>query len=329
MSTTNGATATQDSGQSFTRRLSDFDQVACFFAGWDGRFEQLSAGRFEGWLSLVRGGEVRLVSLECNQVILARGRHAPGLFTLYTVTPANAGGLWQGHRLSPGQFVVHGPDAETNHLSARRISTVGFSIQADLIEAAARRLITADLKEWPRKWMALTPPPDRYSDVNARFHRLLNLALADPTILASPEGAQLEQECIRAVVRGIVPIPSTRCDLHISRRGTVARRAEELMRASLRQPLGAVDLCAELGVSDRTLRLAFRERFGVGPMTYYRALRLNATRSALKVEPAQRVGEVARGFGFHHLGNFASDYRHLFGERPSANRAATTRSSHI
>ena len=323
MSMDNGPAPAQDSGHSFTSPLSDFDQVAGFFAGWDGRFEQLSSGRFEGRLSLVRGREVRLVSLQCNQVLLARGRLAPGLFALYAVTPANAGGLWQGRRLTPGQFVVHGPDAETNHLSARQLTSVGFSMQADLIEAAARKLTAADLDYWPKEWAAFTPPPDCYSDLNARIQQLLRLALADPTTLASPEGAQLEQECIRAVVRGVVPIPSVRGDRRLSQRGAVVRRAEEFMRASLHQPFGAVDLCAELGVSDRTLRLAFRERFGLGPMTYYRALRLNATRSTLKADPAREIANVASDYGFHHLGNFAADYRRLFGERPSATRAST------
>lgn len=291
MSMDNGP-APQESGRSFTSPLLDFDHVAGFFAGWDGRFEQLSAGRFEGRLSLVRGREVRIVSLQCNQVILARGRRDPGLFTLYAVTPANAGGLWQGRRLTPGQLVAHGPDAETNHLSARQITSVGFSMQANLIEAAATRLIAADPKDWPHDWTAFTPPPDRYSDLNARIQRLLSLALADPSILASPEGALLEQECIRAVVRGVIPVQSNRSDTHLSYRGAVVRRAEEFMRASLHVPLGAVDLCAELGVSDRTLRLAFRERFGLGPMTYYRALRLNATRSAPKgrTGPGDRQG---------------------------------------
>ena len=58
------------------------------------------------------------------------------------------------------------------------------------------------------------------------------------------------------------------------------------------------------------------ERYGLGPMAYFKALRLNAVRVALKVTPAA-VSEAAREFGFHHLGNFAADYRRLFGERPS------------
>lgn len=89
------------------------------------------------------------------------------------------------------------------------------------------------------------------------------------------------------------------------------------MRSRLGDRVGVIDLCRELGVSDRTLRLAFRGRYGLGPMNYFKCLRLNAVRSRLKANPLVPIAELARGCGFHHLGNFAADYRRLFGERPS------------
>ncbi|HEY2784524.1 MAG TPA: helix-turn-helix domain-containing protein [Fimbriiglobus sp.] len=312
----------QTSGYSFSKLLTDFDQLAGYFAKWDGRFEQLSAGRFAGRLSLVRGRTVRLSSVDCNQVILARGRDDAGLFKLYTVTPANAGGLWQGRRLAPGQLVVHGPEADTDHITGRRINSVGFTVPAGEMEAAARSLLGGEFKKLPHSWAALTPSPDLYAEVSARFQAMLNMALADPTILTSTEGALLEQECIRAVVRSVVPVDSSRPDTPPHRRTAVAHRAEELMRAHLYHPVGVVDLCAKIGVSDRTLRLAFRERFGIGPMTYYRRVRLSAARTALKTDSSTGVAEVARQFGFHHVGNFAADFRRLFGERPSETHAS-------
>jgi len=96
--------------------------------------------------------------------------------------------------------------------------------------------------------------------------------------------------------------------------------AEELMRSQLAEPFGAVDLCRRLRVSDRTLRLAFGERYGLGPMCYYKRLRLNAVRTMLKADPLLSVATAAKMFGFHHLGNFSADYRRLFGELPSASR---------
>ena len=91
------------------------------------------------------------------------------------------------------------------------------------------------------------------------------------------------------------------------------------MRARLRLPLGEIDLCRELGVSGRTLRLAFRERYGLGPMAYYQTLRLNAARSAFKEADPESVSvaRIARDLGFYHPGKFSGYYRRLFGEVPT------------
>jgi AraC family ethanolamine operon transcriptional activator len=108
--------------------------------------------------------------------------------------------------------------------------------------------------------------------------------------------------------------------ISLQKRAQLVSHAEEIMRARMTVPLGVIDLCRELGTSDRTLRLAFRERFGVGPMVYYRHIRLNAVRVHLRTRTETPVAGVARQFGFHHLGHFAAYYRRLFGSNPSASR---------
>jgi AraC family ethanolamine operon transcriptional activator len=52
-------------------------------------------------------------------------------------------------------------------------------------------------------------------------------------------------------------------------------------------------------------------------VTYFKYLRPNAVRSMLEANPHLGIGEAVRPNGFHHLGNFAADYRRLFDERPS------------
>lgn len=61
-----------------------------------------------------------------------------------------------------------------------------------------------------------------------------------------------------------------------------------------------------------------KPNFGVGPMAYLQCIRLNAVRARLKSAPEVTVAAAAREFGFHHLGNFAANFRRLFGEPPSA-----------
>lgn len=49
--------------------LSDISEGSVFFPNWRGRFEQISRGRFNGTIWVVRGGLVRIVESVSNQRI--------------------------------------------------------------------------------------------------------------------------------------------------------------------------------------------------------------------------------------------------------------------
>jgi AraC family transcriptional regulator, ethanolamine operon transcriptional activator len=80
------------------------------------------------------------------------------------------------------------------------------------------------------------------------------------------------------------------------------------------------ELCSQFHVSRRTLQYCFEETLGMTPMAYLRAIRLNGARRDLcsaEVRHSGAVQEIAAGWGFWHLSQFAADYRKLFGKRPS------------
>jgi len=97
-------------------------------------------------------------------------------------------------------------------------------------------------------------------------------------------------------------------------------QALEMVERRGPERLTVQDLCEATGVSLRSLGRAFQERFGVTPKQYLTARRLNEVRrELLAADPAShRVTEVAGRWGFWHMGQFAADYRRLFGELPSA-----------
>jgi AraC family ethanolamine operon transcriptional activator len=296
-------------------RLTDFEQASSLFSNWQGTFEQLTRGRFEGTLRVIRGRVVRAVAIEGNQCLLLRGRDSAHLFSVYPVTVGNAASVWQGRRLTPGQLVVHGTGAETDHCSGRKTEDLGLSLRPEALEEAARWLLNSDVTALPHTWAVFAPHPAVFADLNRELTRLLTAGITDPSLLGTPEGHGFEQECVRTLVAALFATSAPRPDVALPGRSRLVRHAEEFMRARLCDPVGAIDLCRELGTSDRTLRLAFRERYGLGPMAYYKCLRLNAVRSRLRANSLVAIADAAREFGFHHLGNFAADYRKLFGER--------------
>lgn len=95
-------------------------------------------------------------------------------------------------------------------------------------------------------------------------------------------------------------------------------RAREFIEANLGEAFTLADVCRVVGASRRTLTEGFREVLGMSPMRYVKLMRLNRARDALlRAAPATvKIVDVANAVGFWHMGQFAQDYRKVFGELP-------------
>jgi transcriptional regulator GlxA family with amidase domain len=88
------------------------------------------------------------------------------------------------------------------------------------------------------------------------------------------------------------------------------------------------DLASIAGVSARQLQNLFHERFDMSPSAYVRNVRLDGVRATLReVDGTTRIGEVALGWGFNHMGRFAKQYEQKFGESPSRTLRSATRAA--
>jgi AraC-like DNA-binding protein len=98
------------------------------------------------------------------------------------------------------------------------------------------------------------------------------------------------------------------------------RRAQEYLHSHLQETVSLGDLCQHMGISARSLQLAFKEHLGQNPMAYLRGIRLDGVRETLKgAQPGDKttVTHVAEAYGFFHLGHFCAHYQSRFGEPPS------------
>ena len=79
------------------------------------------------------------------------------------------------------------------------------------------------------------------------------------------------------------------------------------------------ELATAAAVSERTLRMAFQDYYGMGPVRYLKLRMLNLVRNTLQNADSSitTVTQVATQHGVWELGRFAQDYRALFDELPS------------
>lgn len=85
--------------------------------------------------------------------------------------------------------------------------------------------------------------------------------------------------------------------------------------------ISIAQLCNETGCSERWLGKCFRERFGVTPKSYIKHHRMALVRNNLvnfSSNDYESIVEIAADQGFWHMGQFAADYRSIYGELPSS-----------
>jgi len=109
----------------------------------------------------------------------------------------------------------------------------------------------------------------------------------------------------------------------------VLRKAREFLTARAHSPVYLAELCAAVGVPERTLREIFQTLLGISPLKFLQLRRMRQARGALmQGSPhTQSVKAVALDCGFWELGRFAVEYKRLFGESPSATLAAEPKPS--
>ncbi|QHC68173.1 helix-turn-helix domain-containing protein [Rathayibacter sp. VKM Ac-2759] len=142
-------------------------------------------------------------------------------------------------------------------------------------------------------------------------------------IYDADSSAVLRQEANRAIAVALLDtFPhealSAPGDLRVPRSGRL-RQAVEFLYANAHLPLRTEAVAEAAGVSLRTLQSEFRREFGFTAVDYLRRIRLDAVRKELRAGApgVVSVSEVARRWGFAHLGRFSATYAHRFGERPS------------
>lgn len=106
----------------------------------------------------------------------------------------------------------------------------------------------------------------------------------------------------------------------------VVSRAQKFIDAHYAEPLTLDGIVAAAGCSERALYAAFRQFLQITPLNYLKTVRFQHARRCLQAAAAgDRVADIAYRSGFTHMGRFAAEYTHRYGEKPSDTLRFATR----
>lgn len=278
-----------------------------------------SKGQFYGELTQIRMNKLWMQRYYVTLPQIHVVANHPGRKVFGFPTEANSPPLeHRGYGIMPGEIALSGVGAFHQRAPAN-FHHGTMSLADEDVRTAYEALIGRELVERELKPI-IRPSPELMSRL-LKLHRVVGqLARDTPDLLNMPELVRaIEQQMIHLMIRCIADGVSADFTSGTCRHDAIVKRFEEFLAANPDEPLYLTEICAGIGVAERTLRSACEEHLGMGPIRYLALRRMHLVRRALVAADATKtsVTRVATDHGFWELGRFSVAYRMLFDESPS------------
>lgn len=298
-----------------TAQAIDCSQIADWSRdiGWDVDYQQVGRGAFEGKFSTAFCGSLRVTQQYCNRELAARGVPPPGMMSVLLPSDADNRTVIQGKALGKNDAAVMAAGSVGFLKSPRDLRMCTVSVPQAQLESALWDYGHCELSSVLSE-CGVTPFP---RSVIQNLKGILNAVTCSKLEMKGKLAhLEVEDRILQAICEGLF---SQEYEVTGRERTKYVFQAREYIDAHLGDVLRVGRIASNVGVSGRTLELAFREVVGVTVVDYIRTRRLNRARQLLLSRQQSRnpVTEAAIQSGLFHLGHFSRDYKQLFGEAPS------------
>lgn len=289
--------------------------------GWDLDFRQLETGELDARATVIGSPDVFIVKYDLNRCFHQLGSAPPGMLTFGILDVCLPGMTWRSKPTPGGTLANFNLGGEFDCVTDAGFVAYGVSISVDVLQGLAEQMgISTPVESLVRNHESWLSPNTRSLGRALRsiFRRTLDFGsgdLAEHSEFINEElGSRILEELSRDSL-SLVPIEP-------ANRVRILKKAMEILNDKHQLPISVANLCARVGTSSSSLNRIFLTEFGVSPKKYIRARTLSAVRDELASGSTEKtIVNIANAWGFWHMGQFAHDFRMMFGESPSIFKA--------
>ena len=226
---------------------------------------------------------------------------------------------YSGVNILPGDIIIICGAGEGHQRIDTSVQAGTMSLAIDDLNLALEAVVGSNFMQKLAK--PIIRPSSALMSRLLKLHKVVGeLAHDAPEVIDSPEVCRaLEEQLIHLMVRCLAEGAGVETTTGGRRHASIIAKFEEYLAAHFDRPLYPTEICAGIGVAERTLRAACEEHLGMGPIRYLTLRRMHLVRRALLGADASKtkVTRIVTDHGFWELGRFSVAYRALFGEPPS------------
>lgn len=296
----------------------NFEELTSIQHGWDFTVSQLSASEEISRVSLFQTPNIGYNSFYYSPAYDQRLRAREGLLSFGVLDPCNPL-TWAYDQFIPNDsLTVFSHEEDLKAASPAGFRGSGIHISEDFMKKLAERV-------YDRPMSKLLPGAGLYATDATKLGALREEL--SKWIQLETYGAHLrpaiisrrEESLTLSILDVLIDESHIESDDSLKSAHFLTRSLDFIHDSEL-ENISATELCKQAGCSQRTLEIGFKKRFGVTPKKYIKCLRLAQVHKGLQDFDAlgfESIIELAGVNGFWHMGQFAADYRRIYGQLPS------------
>jgi methylphosphotriester-DNA--protein-cysteine methyltransferase len=229
--------------------------------------------------------------------------------------------IFDGLIIQSEDFAVLPPGSDFTFATTGPHRWISVTMPVGLFEAHAASIGRDDLARIGKEKWVISPPKQLLDNFTA--------SAASAAALIRDSGMTAQERPAKALAAGLltalcaaIAASHKEVSLPIKKSRSTSdamTKALEYVRGQKWGGTTVEDLALAADVTSRTLLRMFRQQLGIGPASYLKMRQLNIVRRALrrKFGSSGKITNVMSEHGVTEFGRFASEYKALFGERPS------------
>jgi AraC family ethanolamine operon transcriptional activator len=295
----------------------DFEVFTHAVRAWDLDFLQLDRGPLRADILQFSGINSLIAHARFNRLFHQRGATPPGLWTFGIFAKQCSPLVWHDNEINNSYIVIYEPGSEIDCVSRPGFEVFTLSCPEEHLLRIAHHQGLPEVQKLAKGVDHLQVSANNLSFIRFLIRKMILAAEESETLESSPL-LDYENEIFGQILSILGNSQPGQNASYLSRKKAI-RKIKDFLAEHPKELVRVSSLCTIGGVSERTLQYAFLEHYGVSPKKYLNNYRLNSVRRELwKSDPdLTRVNDVASLWQFWHMGQFAADYRKLFGELPS------------
>ena len=292
--------------------FTDADHYNEIVKNWDLHFKLLGKTDFSAQLKMISNERFSLARQKLTGAIEQKGKTQED-FIVFGFATNNTSFYWFDKKADSNNLIIFPKGNYFEVVSSEDYDVFVISIYKDYFFKALGDIevnTQISLYDGKSKMLFLS------KSFSNRFSKLLNFFL-NSDLKNDKKNDTMIKTIVATLIEYLNEINHSYKNDKINKKDIALKKAVTIISNHIEDLYPIKQLCVMVGVSERTLLYAFKEKYKVSTSEYIKAHRLNKVKQEIYNTKGTSISEIAGKYHFWHMGQFAKDFKKQFGALPS------------